>query len=320
MSSDFLLLVLLLRLRRLGLAVVMERVHMSDGGSTGASRGFNIDPLRPFLGDKVVDTMRAINAISGYEMTPEQRSPFVEFRMWLNTRPYFIEQWRASESDEIKKYGRFANGVEYCERAMAECYYRLDLISDMDARLREALLVSGISSQMAPGSTMSMGNTAKIDFEYRSFVMSYRRALDYLSYGLSTYFNESQDSFNRFAKNILKSHPSAVSAALDPILKKYLPDFSFVIGDEKGRSTRDIIAHKAALDAGAINITSNGFVLFGGGENLGISKARGDDFHNPPHLPDVLATRMTILQRCVADLLTALHAAIGDYEKSKGWR
>jgi hypothetical protein len=297
----------------------IERGYMSKDGSAAASQGFNLDLVRPFLGDKAVDTMRAINAIAGYEMPPEQRSPFVEFRIWLNTRPYFIEQWRATESDEIKKYLRFSNGVEHCERAMAECYYRLGLISDMDARLREALSVSGISSQMTLGSTMSMGNTAKIDFEYMSFVLSYRRALDYLSYGLSTYFNESQDSFNRFVKNILKSHPNAVSAALDPILQKYLPDFSFVIGDEKSRSTRDIIAHKAALAAGCINISSNGFAIFGGGENLGTSKERGDDIHNPPHLPEILATRMAKLQCCVADLLTAFQAAVGDYEESKGW-
>ena len=278
----------------------------------------DLDFLRPFLGDKVVDTMRAINEISGYEMNTDQRSPFVGFLMWLNTRPHFIEQWRSSESDEIKKYGRFANGVEYCGRAMAECYYRLELISDMDARLREALSQSGISSQMTPGSTMSMGNTAKIDFEYRSFVMAYRRALEYLSYGLSTYFNECQHSFSKFAKNILKSRPNAVSAALDPILQKYLPDLSFVMRD--GWSTRDIIAHKAALDAGTINITSNGFVIFGGGENLGMNKERGDDFHNPPNLPNILATRMAILQRCVEELLTAFQAAVGEYEKSKGWR
>jgi len=293
---------------------------MSTDGSAVAYQGTDLNQFRRFLGDDVVDTMQAINEISGYDLSPEQRSPFVEFRTWLNTKPHFIDLWRSSESDEIKKYGRFANGIEYCERAMAECYYRLDLIRNMDVRLREALAASNISRQMAPGSTMSLGNTAKIDFEYRSFVLSYRRALDYLSYGLSTYFNESQDSFNRFAKNILKSHPAAVSAALDPVLKKYMPHFSFVIGDEKGRSTRDIIAHKVALDAGTINIRSNGFVLFGGGENLGISKERDDDFRNPPHLPDVLEVRMENLQRCVADLLADLRAAVVDYEKSQGWR
>lgn len=302
------------------MTIAIERADMPEDGSTAASHGFDLNLLRPLLGDNVVDTMRAISAISGYEMSPGHRSPFVEFRTWLNTRPYFIEQWRSSESDEIKKYGRFANGVEYCERAMAECYYRLDLIRDMDTRLRKELAARDVSSQIPTGLTMSMGNTAKIDFEYRSFVLSYRRALDYLSYGLSTYFNEPQDSFNRFAKNILKSHPAAVSAALNPILKEYMPHFSFVVDKEKGRSTRDIIAHKVALDAGAINITSNGFVLFGGGENLGMSKERGDDFRNPPHLPDVLAIRMVNLQRCVADLLAGLRAAVVDYEKSKGWR
>lgn len=77
---------------------------MPEDFSKAAPQGFDIDLLRPFLGDKVVDTMRAITAISGHEMTPEQRSPFVAFRLWLNTRPYFIEQWRKSESDEIRKY------------------------------------------------------------------------------------------------------------------------------------------------------------------------------------------------------------------------
>ncbi|GAN57294.1 hypothetical protein Abac_016_007 [Acetobacter aceti NBRC 14818] len=99
-----------------------------------------------------------------------------------------------------------------------------------------------------------------------------------------------------------------------------MPHFSFVIGDQKGRSTRDIIAHKAALDAGSINIRNNGFVLFGGGENLGINTERGDDFLNPPTLPDVLETRMVNLQGCVADLLAGIRAAITDYEKSQGWR
>ncbi|WP_429955953.1 hypothetical protein ACQW08_01665 [Gluconobacter japonicus] len=293
---------------------------MSTNESTTADQRFDLNQLRPYLGDKIVDTMHAINAISGYEMGPGLRSPFVDFRNWLNTKPYFIEQWRLSKSDEIKKYGRFSNGVEYCERAMAECYYRLDLIRDMDTRLRKELADRNISSQIPLGSTMCIGNTAKIDFEYRSFVLSYRRALDYLSYGLSTYFNESQDSFNRFAKNILKSHPTAVSAVLAPILKRYMPHFSFVIGDEKGRSTRDIIAHKAALDAGSINIRNNGFVLFGGGENLGINTERGDDFLNPPTLPDVLETRMVNLQGCIADLLAGIREAITDYEKSQGWR
>lgn len=281
---------------------------------------FDLNQLRPYLGDNVVDTMQSINAISGHEMPFGNRSPFVAFRTWINTRPHFIDQWRENPDDEIRKYLRFANGVEHCERAMSECYYRLDLIKEMDTRLREVLAASNISNHIPPGSTMALGNTAKIDFEYRPFVLAYRRALDYLTYGISTYFNESQDSFNRFTKNILKSHPAAVSAALEPVLKTYLPLFSFVIGDEKGRSTRDIIAHKAALDSGSINIMNNGFSLFGGGENLGVNKERGDDFRNPPHLPDVLSRRMIDLQHCVTDILACLQGSIIDYEKSQGWR
>src|SRR5690606_29040296 len=120
---------------------------MSTDGSAVAYQGTDLNQFRRFLGDDVVDTMQAINEISGYDLSPEQRSPFVEFRTWLNTKPHFIDLWRSSESDEIKKYGRFANGIEYCERAMAECYYRLDLIRNMDVRLREALAASNISRQ-----------------------------------------------------------------------------------------------------------------------------------------------------------------------------
>lgn len=265
--------------------------------------------LAVFLGDDVAKAISQIAEIADFEMSDAANEPFVKFTEWINSRPGFIDAWRSDPVLERKFYMRLMSGVEAARDGYRAAVYHLERLREMEDQLYAVLAEFDFSNSIPPNSVMAIGNTRRWSFEYQAFVIDYRRALDGLAWGLSTYFKVEQSSFKQFAKTLPKYRPAVVSVALASACARHMEHFAFVIGTERGRSVRDRIAHRESVQAGCINVGAFGFRIVGGGEDLGIS-----DFNDRRRLADVLEARLLTLHVCLADQLKTLQDAVTAHE------
>jgi hypothetical protein len=252
----------------------------------------------------------AIEEVADYRAPQAEDRPFVEFIEWINERPAFIREWRQDQDMERKLYSRFVQGLEACRAGYAASHYHFMRVQEIDDAIDSTLCELDISKLLPPNQTIAIGGTQRFDFEYQAFVMAYRRSLDGLSWGLSTYFNSSISSFNDLAKKVHKLHPQPIAETVSACIATHLPNFDFVIGSEKGRSVRDRIAHRESVQAGCINITAHGYAIVGGGENLGTNRPL-------VRLTDVLRSRLDHLQTYITDILVQFRASVEAYENTQ---
>ncbi|WP_077145898.1 hypothetical protein [Sphingopyxis sp. KK2] len=267
------------------------------------------DTLRLLLGDDISTAIEEIASVADFEMSAAYNRPFVEFIAWVNTRPEFIALWRSDPATEQRRYVRFMTGLEASRDALRACVYHLGRIQEIEDALHLILARFDFSKSVHPNSVAGIGNTRRWAFEYQAFVLAYRRALDSLTWGISTYLKVDQSSFRQFAKALPKYHPAPVATALSAACARHIDQFSFVIGTERGTSTRDKIAHRESIQAGFINIGSFGHRMAGGGEDLRIAD-RGDE----RRLAEILQTRLNALHECIADILETFRLAVAAHE------
>lgn len=266
--------------------------------------------LRVFLGNDAAEAHSDIDAITGFELTNDQNRPFADLTNWVNERPKFIVEWRSDPKSEQKKYGRFFQGMEACRTGYSACLYHLSHLQLMEQNTHDILSKFDFSKSISKGTTIAIGNMKRCDFEYHAFVMAYRRSLDGLAWGLSTYFNVDQSSYNRFSKGLSKLEPPAIALALKEICDSKAEQFRFVVGTERGMSLRDRMAHKEAVQAGVINLGNFGHKILGGGENLGLP----DMLSAPPRLSAVLSRRLEVLHEFVTDIYREFTRSVTEYE------
>lgn len=207
-----------------------------------------------------------IAAVADFELSHEAGRPFVEFVHWVNARPAFIARWRADPISEKRDYPRFMTVTDGARSAYAAVCYHLGRLTQIETAVNAALSRHDFTKQLPPNSVASIGRMRQLDFEYHAFVIAYRRCLDYLAWGLSTYFKERQNSYRGFGKALASAHPRTVAAALKVVYDRHSQKFEFVMGDERGKSLRDRISHNQFVQAATINVGTNGHRFVGGGE------------------------------------------------------
>ena len=264
--------------------------------------------MRSLFGDAIADAGAEIERVAGFALAPEETAPFAEFIGWLNLRPRFIADWRCDPERELRFYGRFTQGLDACRQGYVAAAYHLGRLREIESAV-QAILDRYDFSTLPRGSTAAFGNTARWDFEYQAFVLAYRRSLDGLAWGLSTYFKSEISSFRQFAKVLPKLHPRAVAAALGGACDRHIDSFAFVMGSARGQSVRDRISHREAVQAGVINVGAFGHRIVGGGEGLGLG-----GMHDRRGLGETLQTRLRALHDAVADILTTFRAAVNSHE------
>lgn len=267
------------------------------------------ESLRRFVGDDIGTAISEIAEVADFEMSDAANKPFVKFIEWVNLRPAFIAAWRSDPAQERKHYLRFMSGLEAARDGYRAAVYHLERLRVMEDQLYAVLSKFDFAKSVPSGSVAAIGNTRRWSFEYQAFVLAYRRALDGLAWGLSTYFKADQSSFKQFAKTLPKYHPASVARALAEACARHMGRFEFVIGTERGRSVRDRIAHRESVQAGCINVGAFGFRVVGGGEGLGIA-----NFNDSRRLSNVLEDRLLALHTCFVDLLNTFRAAVTAYE------
>jgi hypothetical protein len=145
---------------------------------------------------------------------------------------------------------------------------------------------------------MALGNTLVWDFEYQAFILAFRRCLDYLARAICVYFKNDFHSFRRLSANLEKLKPTEVARPLIVVHQKHLQVFEFVLSEGDRKSLRDKISHYKYVQAGTVNLSRRGFVLAGGGENLGLAHVSAANT-----LTEVLDRHMANLRTCLREMI-----------------
>ena len=265
--------------------------------------------LRAFLGPVFGGAIEEIAAVADFELSGEAARPFVEFVHWVNARPAFIARWRADPVAETRDYLRFMIVSDGARSAYAAACYHLGRLKQIEAAVNAVLSRYDFTDQLPPNSVAAIGRMRQLDFEYQAFVLAYRRCLDYLAWGLSTYFKEKQSSYRKFGKTLASAHPSTVAVALKAAYDRHSQKFKFVMGAERGQSVRDRISHYEFVQAATINVGVNGHRFVGGGEKLRLT-----DPADRRSLSEILEERANDLHACISDFLTTFRTAVAEFE------
>jgi hypothetical protein len=285
-------------------AETIPKTRKSDGDDSVA-----LEQLRAVATDPVTrKCFKEIEAIAGFKLTADQRAAFLRFHAYITTdpRPKYISELRAGNG---RRYQMHVNGIPGgTQNTLACVYYHLAQLEKMESSVERIIESSGLRDLLGNATTAG-GNTLALDFEYQAFVLGVRRCLDYLTRGLANYFKNDFHSFRRFSGFLGNATPRDIATTLQQAHARHVGYFDFVLSQSERRSTRDRISHYEFVPAGIVNISSRGFVLAGGGENL------GGHLSNPSRrLADVLRSHAGHLQQCIDDFLDSFVAASKAHE------
>lgn len=264
---------------------------------------------RPFIGNAVTDARIEIYEAAEFGISDEAEKPFGDFVKWINTRPHFICDWRSNRKTEQTLYQRFMTLSYGVRNGYAAVCYHLMRIKEIESSIDTILSKYDFSEDIKPNTTVALASILPLDFEYHAFVLAYRRCLDYLAWGFSAYFKQSQSSYNRFKKLLERAQPRSVAKALISVYDAYIEKFSFVVGTEKGKSLRDRIGHSEFTQAFAVNIRANEYKFIGGGEELKLSNP--DDNRK---FSEILEGKACDLHKCIAEFLRAFQDSVIAFE------
>ncbi len=252
---------------------------------------------------EIVRCANAVQALADYDIPVVHRTAFIDFHHFITTpQPNYISAWRADPKAEQKWYRTHVNGILGDVRgALAAAHYHRGNLATIEDAVTQTINESDFATRMG-NSTMGLGGTRKMDFEYQAFVLACRRALEYLAGALSSYFKTEAYNFRRLPKSISKKQPILVADAIAKAHARHVDKLAFVLADGR-ESTRNRIAHYEFVAAGVINLSRQGFVLVGGGENLSWHSS-GD-----VRLQDALSTRLSQIHACVDDMIESFISA-----------
>ncbi|WP_283745584.1 hypothetical protein [Sideroxydans sp. CL21] len=251
-----------------------------------------------FFNPEIQGCLSAVQSITGYQLSAVDRQPFLYFHNYLtNPEPEFVSAWRADPALETW-YHKFSNGVLMdLQNTLACVSYHYERLVAIETEVIESIEKFDYRKVLG-NSTIALGNTLVWDFEYQAFILAYRRCLDYLARAICTYFKNDFHSFRRLGTYLKKLKPESIAKPLIVLHEKYRPMFEFVLSEGDRKSLRDQISHYGYVQAGTINLSQRGFMLAGGGEELGFSHASG-----AIALSEVLNRHMANLKSCVREMV-----------------
>lgn len=253
-----------------------------------------------FFSPEIQGCLSVVESVAGYKLSASDRQPFLYFHSYLtNPQPEFITTWRNDSSQE-KWYHKFVNGVlGDVQNTLACVLYHHDRLMAIERDVMEGIEKYNYR-QVLGNSTVALGNTLIWDFEYQAFILAVRRCLDYLARAVSAYFKNDFHSFIRLGNFLGKQNKPLVTTRLIELHGKYSAEFDFVLSEGNRKSIRDKISHYEYVPVGCINLSQRGFMLAGGGEELGIGGKNGS-----ATLSEVLQRHITNIRSCIRDFINA---------------
>lgn len=272
---------------------------------------FVMSALKLFFGPGVQSYLAEFEKITGYKLNEEQKAPFLAFHRYItDPQPRFITEFRSNPKAE-HWYHLLVNGVlGNVQRSFACVHYHQSRLLSIESELMERIQrLGGIDNPS--GLSMSLGDTAVLDFEYQAYVMAYRRCLDQFATAIAAFFKNSFHSFRRLPDFLSRRKPREVALAITQVLPNYATAFEFVMSDNGGNSVRDRIAHMEFVPVGCFNLHQSGVVLIGGGENLNLNGSGDETLHG------VITKKTENLHRCISEVIEAFIDAASAWEISK---
>jgi len=256
--------------------------------------------LESFFSPEIQGCVSVVESIAGYKLSASDRQPFLYFHDYLtNPQPDFVTEWKNDEAGK-RWYHKLANGIlGDVQNAFACVLYRYERLVAIEQSVMEA--IEEYSYQGVIGdSTIALGNTVVWDCEYQAFILAFRRCLDYLARAIAAYFRNDFHSFRKLDQFLERFDRRVVTEPLIDLHKEYSARFDFVLSEGNRKSVRDWISHYGYVSVGTINLSQRGFMLVGGGEELGPG---GDK--NAILLSDVLQSHVTDIRACIREFITS---------------
>ena len=250
----------------------MQRALISLGPTNVTRRVYLQDEFKKMLetysSPEIQGCLTALKSIAGYELSPADRQGFLYFHNYItNPQPEFMSIWRNNSREEYW-YHRMTNGLlGDVQNAFAGALYHCQQLRDIEQAVMVAIEKYNYRQALI-NSTIGGGNTLKLDFEYQAFVLAARRTLEYLTRTMSARFKDKTNSFKDISKTINRFSSDAARESLSKIHLEYSGEFEFLVSSGSRKSTRDLISHYDFVSAGTVNLSSRGFVIAGGAENL----------------------------------------------------
>jgi hypothetical protein len=212
---------------------------------------------------------------AGYDLPMGTPVVFERVRSWLTNDAHLTPRiallFSRVTPEKPSHYGRLKDGawpVGNVHSALMRTRYHRDRVEEIEDALRRC--VDPALLPILRTSVVAGGNTLRLDFEYQAFIIAARTVLDYLARTVSAYFGQESHSFADLPKNLLRFKPTSVAPKLCETVVPLHEGLSHFYGTSDAISVRDDIAHRYFVRAAHLNVRSDGVVLFGGGEGLGI--------------------------------------------------
>src|SRR5208283_886210 len=211
--------------------------------------------------------MREMQVLFGNPQSPLGAVGFVKFADWhLDPANKFITRWRKDEPEWCRHLEIGVLG--HAHQSGAAALYHADNI----LRMEHAAIEMGrrIVPFIEPGGGVA-SPMCKVDFEYQALELGYARSFEHLTLGLNAFFKDRSHDFENFGRTLRhRKHP--VAQALADVYDKYRPRFEHTFSGNGTVSLRSRIMHREAVQAGTLNVRSDGRIAFyGGGHNLNLS-------------------------------------------------
>jgi len=263
----------------------------------------HLQGLAILTSSEVQASIAAVRRIAGYELTADLREPFLYFHSFITGPPIpaYISAWRSSPGLE-HWYRQHVDGIlSDAQRALSAAHYHANRLKDMERDIVDALSTIDFANAIPLGSTVGVGGTDRMDFEYHAFIFAARRSLDYMTKGIAAYFRQTFHSFRNLPSTLQRFSNNPVAMSLVAAHAKVAPDVAFLLSDGSNKSVRDLIAHYRHVDVGALNLTHNGLFFAGGGENLNLSPSGNVKFE----IGEAIDARLRDLQSALTAMIHA---------------
>jgi|TARA_R100001143_G_scaffold53984_1_gene49661 hypothetical protein len=262
----------------------------------------HIDMLRAFYTRETQACFQVVREVAGFEMAPHLKEPFLKFHGYVtDPQPDFITRLRNNKKKGDYWYHQLVNGIlGNVQQSFLCVLYHQSRLLIVEAELMKRLTSLGDVPAISKNTTLGIGGTQILDFEYQAYVMAYRRCLDQFATALSAFFKDRTNSFRKLPKNLAHKRPPEVVKAIADVHQKYAASFEFVMAEGGDPSVRDRIAHFEFVPAGTLNIRADGAILVGGGENLNFDQSVSGE---RMELAKTITTKTIALHSCIRELL-----------------
>jgi hypothetical protein len=228
--------------------------------------------------------------IVNYELPRHQREIYFKFISLINDE-LTVEPLTVYFGQKSVMGSRAAIESSFASLTIAK--YHQDRLCKIESDLVHAFRDFLINDFSAIGG----GNAHILDAEYQAFILSCRRCLDQLVYGITQALKQEGNSFRKFAKQLRGTKNQKLAMPILEVYELHREKFNgwLIENDEKKKSIRDQIAHYKSVRAGTLNVTARGVFV------AGIEGPRDLNGHT---LTQVSATLMNDTRLCFDELLS----------------